>query len=291
MLTKTFSPKELADVVGVSESSIKRWGDAGLIDVTRTAGGHRRIGMYAALRFIREQEMQVVRPDLLGLPDLEALPADAYAAELTTDSFYEALLAGEPPHARGMIVAAYLGGTSPAALFDGPIAGALERLGRRWLEDERGIYEEHVATATCLEAVNQLRLLVPPPEDGAPVALGGAPEQDPYLLPSMMVATVLADAGYRAVNLGPNAPVSTFVHGMEDNRPALVWLAAKAPLPEAERAAFIEQVCQPLQAEGGEVVLGGTAAEADSAAWPEGTRICYTMQDLAVYARQARRAA
>ena len=37
------SPKELADAIGVSESSIKRWVDNGEIQATKTSGGHRRI--------------------------------------------------------------------------------------------------------------------------------------------------------------------------------------------------------------------------------------------------------
>ena len=37
------SPRELAEAVGVSESSLKRWADRGRVHVHRTEGGHRRI--------------------------------------------------------------------------------------------------------------------------------------------------------------------------------------------------------------------------------------------------------
>lgn len=48
------SPRELAQAIGVSESSIKRWIDDGLIGATKTAGGHRRIAGSEAIRFVRE---------------------------------------------------------------------------------------------------------------------------------------------------------------------------------------------------------------------------------------------
>ena len=42
-MKQVLSPREMATVLGVSESSIKRWVDDGAITSTKTAGGHRRI--------------------------------------------------------------------------------------------------------------------------------------------------------------------------------------------------------------------------------------------------------
>jgi len=61
------SPRELATAIGVSESSLRRWADAGRVEMMRTAGGHRRIPVAEALKFVRRERLQVVRPDLLGL--------------------------------------------------------------------------------------------------------------------------------------------------------------------------------------------------------------------------------
>jgi len=41
---RQLSPRELAEALGVSESSLKRWVDAGKIAASRTEGGHRRKG-------------------------------------------------------------------------------------------------------------------------------------------------------------------------------------------------------------------------------------------------------
>ncbi len=289
--TRTFSPKELAVVLGVSESSIKRWGDAGLIDVTRTAGGHRRIVMHEALRFIRRQDMRILRPDLLGLPDLENLPPEARAGDLTADALFELLRAGRAAQARGLVAAAYLDGTPLAHLFDGPVAGALERFGERWTHEEGGIFHEHVATNVCIEAVGQVRLLIPPPEEGAPVALGGAPEGDPYLLPTLMAAAVLADAGLDAVNLGAHTPVSALQHAVAAHAPRLVWLACTAPLSERAHEALVQDLVVPLGAQSIEVVVGGRGAEAHQDAWPASVRVLGSMAALAALATELTAAA
>ena len=64
------SPKNLAQAIGISESSLKRWADDGQIRVMRTAGGHRRIAVEEAVRFIREIGIPLVQPDALGLGKL-----------------------------------------------------------------------------------------------------------------------------------------------------------------------------------------------------------------------------
>src|SRR5215211_2356769 len=77
---KLLTPKDLADAIGASESSLRRWVDSGRVKMSRTAGGHRRIPLAEAIRFIRETHATVVRPDLLGLgatPKISAIGHDA----------------------------------------------------------------------------------------------------------------------------------------------------------------------------------------------------------------------
>lgn len=285
---KTFSPKELAQAVGVSESSIKRWVDDGRIAVMRTAGGHRRILLGEAVRFVRDQGMRVLRPDLLGLPDLADLPPEARQGDFTGEVLFELLRRGEAARVRGIIAGRYLNGLAPAALFDGPMAEALRRLGALWHQSEEGIYLEHMATSICIEAVNQLRLLMPSVSAGAPVALGGSPSGDPYLLPSLMAATVLAEAGYADVNLGPDTPAAAFLHAAEVHRPRLVWVALTSHFAEGQVAHLADQLLAPLCARGIDVVVGGAQAVAHRAQWPSGVHVMISMADLAAHA--ARRA-
>ena len=65
-LNKTISPRDLAKAIGTSESSLKRWADQGLLQVTRTGGGHRRITLKAAINFIRDRSIAVLDPASIG---------------------------------------------------------------------------------------------------------------------------------------------------------------------------------------------------------------------------------
>ena len=66
-----FSPRQVAQALGVGESTVKRWIDAERLVADRTLGGHRRVTLEEVLRFVRAEETDVVHPEVLGLEGLE----------------------------------------------------------------------------------------------------------------------------------------------------------------------------------------------------------------------------
>ncbi|HEY5949012.1 MAG TPA: helix-turn-helix domain-containing protein [Kofleriaceae bacterium] len=228
------SPRELADALGVSESSLKRWVDAGKIVAFRTEGGHRRITVNEAVRFIRATNAPVARPELLGMPEI----AVAQNSQLgRSERLLDFLLEGDVIGARGWLLSRYLGGASIAALADGPIREAMHELGELWQHSEQGIFVEHRATDACLHAVVHLRNMIEPPAN-APLALGAGPEDDPYILAPLLAATVLSAAGLRAVNLGPDTPLGALQQAFIHHHPRLVWISASVPINSARAKAI-----------------------------------------------------
>jgi excisionase family DNA binding protein len=282
--SQTFSPKELAAVVGVSQSSIKRWVDAGHISVTRTAGGHRRISRNAALQFIRSRRMRIVRPDLLGIADFASLDQPIEPAPLSGEFLHRLLVAGNTAQVRRVITAAFLSGSDAASLFDGPLTDALARVGEIWKTDQRGVVIEHGATAAFIEVIGQLVALMGVPGDDAPLAIGGAPPGDLHIIPSQMVAAVLAEAGWRTMNMGPNTPGHAILDAADMHQPDLVWLALKSKL-SARELTELSDLCGALDEKGVEVVIGGREVERTHSVWPASVHLVLTMTDLLSMAR------
>ncbi|HEY4181128.1 MAG TPA: helix-turn-helix domain-containing protein [Kofleriaceae bacterium] len=245
------SPRQVAAALGVSESSLKRWVDAGRLVATKTEGGHRKIAIREALRFVRETNAPLARPEILQLP------------AATEPELLSILLRGDATAARAWLLGRYLDGATIAELADGPIRTAMHALGELWRHDEAGIFVEHRGTDACLQAVAHLRTLVEQPAGlrtrATPrLALGGAPEDDPYLLPTFLAATVAASVGMRVVNLGPTTPVHAFDAAIAEHKPSLVWLSMSAPVSATrigELAGFIARV--PTKTI---VALGGRAS-------------------------------
>ena len=279
-MRRLLSPRDLAQAIGVSESSLKRWVDAGRIRAVRTEGGHRRIPLAEAIRFIRERRQPVVRPELLGLPDLPPVPAED--RDQIAEALYRHLEAGDAREARALILSRYLDGEPIAALCDGPIRSALERIGELWKDSDAGIFVEHRASDLCLQVLAQIRATLEPPP-GAPVALGCSPSGDVHLLPSFMAATVLAAEDFDAINLGPETPIAALEAAIDDHAPRLVWISVMMP-PSAEVAAGLARLAGREAVAGRAVIVGGRHVERlplRSSAVHVGT----SMRELAAFAR------
>jgi excisionase family DNA binding protein len=279
----------MADAIGVSESSVKRWIDDGTIAASRTAGGHRRVSLREAVRFIRTSGMLVVRPEVLGLVDLEAVRRGRLARG-PESALKRALVVGRADLVRGIVVSQYLAGASPAELCDGPIAGAMRDIGEMWQKDSGGVAIEHRATDLCFEALSVARSLVPAPGEGTPVATGGAPSGDPYLLPSLMAAFVLAAEGWRATNLGPDLPLEALASAAEHDRAGLVWLSVSSEAAGERLAAEIAGLVERLAASGACLVVGGRAIPESLGLPGGGFRVARTMSELAGIAREMKEA-
>lgn len=290
-MTRTLSPKELADVVGVSESSLKRWADAGRLNVTRTAGGHRRIALHAAIRFIRETRLPVVRPDILGLGDLPAaLPETSGSESPSVELLLKCVASGDESTFLSTIMSQFMGGQRIAAIFDGPISIVLRHVGELWSHGEHGIAIEHRTSGWCTASLNLLRTHLQAPSAGTetdprPRALGACVPGDLHHLPSLAAQAVLTEVGWNAHNFSADLPYSALVSTARDLRPKLVWLSASAP-PSATSLAGHELLSDSLRKHSIPLVIGGAGAESLAAALGLArVHVARTMADLEAAAR------
>ncbi|MEO0742048.1 MAG: helix-turn-helix domain-containing protein [Bacteroidota bacterium] len=266
---RTFSPREVADALGLGESTLKRWIDKGRLQSLRTAGGHRRVQIREIVQFVRNEQLEVLKPEALGLTEALGGSLPGREVPLNADRLYNMLTSGEAQQARSLLVAAYLRGASLAALCDTPVREALKRIGMLWNDasvegrarnEARGIFIEHQATDLVAQAFGQIRSLMPDAPEGAPVALGGAPASDPYLLPSQMAAAVLSDLGYQVINLGADTPARSLVEAACMHEPKLVWLSISTPVPSADLKAEVRALLSALPV-GTSVIAGGRSRD------------------------------
>lgn len=287
-MEKLLTTKELAEAIGASESSLRRWTNSGVIRTARTAGGHRRIALSEAIRFVRESGATLLRPEMLGLPQLPATSDGKGLGNRSLErQFFEALRAGNDKAASGCITGLFLNGTSVAAICDGAIHGALEQIGELWKADPREILVEHRAVDICLHAVSVVRRMIGEPSENAPIALGGAPEGDPYLLPSMIAGTVLAECGYRDMNFGPDTPLELLAEEAQAKKARIVWLSVKGISDRAKLRTKIHDLSTRLETLGVSLVIGGSGVESLALRSTKLMHIMQTMSELAAFARGA----
>ncbi len=266
------STSEFAAAIGVSESSVRRMADSGELQIHRTRGGHRRIPATEAIRYVRENNLTIVRPDLLGIDEaVNQFADDDFGAKLTA-----ALTDGHARAVIGLMQAMYAHGLSIAEICDGPIHQAMTSIGNFW-PDKRAIFVEHRATILCVRALCQIRLSIPDPDANAPTAIGAAPDGDPYLLPSLMVSLVLHECGFDETNLGPNTPIDVLTDVVGDEKPSIVWLAMTNAIRSRIQDREISRLATVIAQYGGTFLIGGRSAGTFEG---EGAVRCETMTEL-----------
>jgi excisionase family DNA binding protein len=229
------TPRQVARAIGVSESSLKRWCDQGLLPTTRTPGGHRRLSMAGVLQFLRESGRNLVEPEQLGLPATSG--GGPRVTRRARRRLREALVAGDEDVVRQVIFDLHLAGLALAQVFDEVIAGAFEEVGEGWACGEIEVFEERRACEITLRVLHELGRALPPPQTFW-TAVGGTPEGDPYSLPTVMAELVLRQAGFHARSLGSGLPLETLAAAIRKNCPDLLWLSVSHL---ADRRQFLDQ--------------------------------------------------
>lgn len=251
------STAQVADALGVSVTTVKRWVDDGILPAVKTVGGHRKLLLSDVIRLARSGALP--QADLSRLdPSLSAdEPPDA---ELLSARLTAALRQGDGDSISALLTGAYKSGSPIEWLADQVISPAMAQIGHEWSTGEIGVMHEHRGTQLIAAALYELKLLVDAnAERDRPVAFGGAIEGDHYLLPSLLAQMALTDNGWKAVNLGPNTPMESFTQALRELKPRLAWLSVSY-LPDADvfRNEYGE-FYHEAQSRGVPVAVGGRA--------------------------------
>ena len=92
-----------------------------------------------------------------------------------------------------------------------------------------------------------------------PLAVGGSPELDYYVLANLLAEMVLLDAGWRATDLGPHTPISSFRQALVELRPRLLWISVSELVDRDRFLAEYRGLYQEAERAGVPVVIGGRA--------------------------------
>ncbi|MEM6978541.1 MAG: helix-turn-helix domain-containing protein [Planctomycetota bacterium] len=255
-----FSPKQIADSLQVSESSVKRWCDSGAISSIKTVGGHRRITLDALQAFLRSTDRKLSRPDVLGLPNLAPSRHTHIAGDddPIKQRFRDALAAGEEVVCRELLHRLIDQGATRSEAAESLITDAMVGFGEAWDCNALDIYQERRGCDIAMRLIYELRSSMPQPDKGSPVAIGGAPEGDPYQLPTALVELSLREVGWNATSLGNNLPMDSFRQAVHDYDPQMVWMSVSTV---AEPDMFVAEQTQLAQSLGEDVplLIGGRA--------------------------------
>lgn len=247
MRTAKLTTRQAAHLLNVSEATIKRWADDGVLKSEKTIGGHRRFGIESIgrLRGQTTAVAKVVKKKTKPMP--------------SPDDFLRLVLAGDELETGAVLVDAYLAHHSLDSIFETTVTPAMHSIGNLWLEGSVTVAEEHMATRVVLTAIQKLRTVIVPHKPNGLSAICCAAEGELHELVVHLVAVILESKGWKVINLGANTPLFSLQKMVSKQRPQLVCISAHAIL-NVDRAATefaqLSRVAAKLEAK---IVLGGEA--------------------------------
>lgn len=253
------NPSTLSKAFGVSSSTLKRWADRGILNASRTAGGHRRFSISEAIQLSREHGIPLRNPSVIGLPAIVSQETTSEGRS-PLELLLESLENNAFNTSRDIILGLFIGGIPLTKLFQDIIVPALARIGMDWTEGPAAIAREHASSQLILESLGTLRSILPETNDRI-FAIGGAPAKDPYRIPTTMVSLVIQDLGKRAINLGPDLPIESLIEFCHREKPKIAWLSLTSDDPIPALRKRIYTVAEELKQINTLLSLGGRRAK------------------------------
>jgi excisionase family DNA binding protein len=229
-LSKQLTSKDAARLLGVSEASVKRWADSGILPTVKTAGGHRRF---------RPEDVAVFRRRNLHETGRSAARTSARVSQAAAGTLhdptrnkeiagllYDVLVAGHAEEAAAILVSLHLDGVGVALLADEVLCPAMRRVGDLWHQGELSVAQEHVATRAALEALNALRASLHTREAHGRRAVCCAAEEDFHELPVQIAALTLEANGWEVINLGTSTPFYALAEAIGRFAPSIACVAS-----------------------------------------------------------------
>jgi excisionase family DNA binding protein len=232
---KYLTTKEVARLCHVSDATVKRWQDAGLLNSERTTGGHRRFRAEEVARFQRECNLGIKvchGDESANTATTRRRPKRNYSNYIyfaegsPTSLFFHSLIGGREEEATNILINEFLQGKSLTEIFDSTVTDSLRLIGELWMRGELTVAQEHLATRATLNAVHKLRGIVPVAETNGKFAMCCAVEGDFHELSTHLAQMTFESEGWEVLNFGANTPLYSFGEEVLHHSPDLVCISA-----------------------------------------------------------------
>jgi excisionase family DNA binding protein len=221
---KCLTTKEVARLCRVSDATVKRWEDAGLLQSERTSGGHRRFRVEEVVRFQREQNLGLKKSH--GDESVVSVAARRENKHSSGTPFFRCLIAGCEEAAANLLIGEYLKDRTMTEIFDDFVCPAMRTVGELWLKGKLTISQEHLATRTAQNSIYKLRNSLPVPTMTDKLAVCCSIEGDFHELPAYLAQVTIENEGWEVLNFGANTPFKCLAKEIFQHSPQLICLSA-----------------------------------------------------------------
>ncbi|HTX20036.1 MAG TPA: cobalamin-dependent protein [Bacteroidota bacterium] len=285
-----YSTAELAEILNVNESTIKRWSDAGDLACMKTRGGHRRFSAGSIMEFVRQNNMSA------SVAGVDAFPDEDLRAHLIAGNFHrlvpemkKEMLAGNVQGIVRMLRSAYVARPDLLALISELVFPPLVEIGEAWHAKSLSIDREHIASNSLQEALAEFSgELHRKPANGLK-AVTSCSEGQWHEVAIRCVGYYLAAEGWSVVSLGQSPPTASLVHAIKTEKPDLVALSVVTPAHERALLNEVNRtICPAARRAKARLAVGGPNIKARWSGKVRADYLCDTIDECRIFSDPAR---
>jgi excisionase family DNA binding protein len=291
MANNLLSTQELASLMNVTETTIKRWADEGKVACRKTLGGHRKFVLKDVIRFAEEHSISLsgheASPSLKSKFDsLEfAIYTNNYS-KISERFFIEAMKAdGESLYA--LLLYLYRHHISFPVITDEVIRPALNRIGEKWMNGELEVNQEHRASHAIAEAMIRLAPDLHHKAKNGYSVVCACPEGEYHEFGIRSLAYALATEGWNVHYIGANTPVESMKTFVKEITPELICLSFTILQKKSKLIQEVRTLGALAHSYGAKLIIGGYNTGKFSKEDFDCDEIAHSVHDAVAYIRHA----
>lgn len=249
MSDRLMSTGDVAEVLGVSEATVKRWSDAGTLSCIRTPGGHRKFRLRDIAMHLASRRGPVRANDV---PPTEG--------DKDVDELVSALLVGDLERVSGIVAAARLQRASMASIVDTVLYPAVERVRAACVAGRCEQFHEHIAMNTVVEVCARQRssLRVPATSRGRVVVVPAVGEKTDLL--ARFATLVAIEGGFEPYLLGTGLPATSVARSANDLGASWVLMTSEQGEASSEVTSYVEELLRGTERSRARLLIVGEGA-------------------------------
>ena len=260
---KYLNSKEVASVMGVNVSTIKRWTDSGKLDCYQTVGGHRKFLLSHLKNFLKEKINQKLRVNIiqyLNKGDKELVQRiDRIDYKYLRDYLFQLGLQQGVDSIHDVINSLLIKGEPQYRIYDELILNVLNRIGDLWSNNKLSIADEHTMTETIRNVMYRIHSEISKNNVKIPKkVICMTLTNDEHEIPLVMIQSILDEINIPSTNLGPNIPVPEIESKIQVVNPTHLIISSNYVLDTDTFNSEISRLIQFCHKKDIEILIGGS---------------------------------
>ena len=260
---KYLNSKEVASIMGVNVSTIKRWTDSGKLDCYQTVGGHRKFLLSHLKNFLKEKINQKLKVNIiqyLNKGEKELVQRiDRIDYKYLRDYLFQLSLQQSVDSIHDVINSLLIKGEPQYRIYDELILNVLNRIGDLWSNNKLSIADEHTMTETIRNVMYRIHSEISKNNVKIPKkVICMTLTNDEHEIPLVMIQSILDEINIPSTNLGPNIPVSEIESKIQVVNPTHLIISSNYVLDTDTFNSEISRLIQFCHKKDIEILIGGS---------------------------------